>query len=219
MTKGLERLKTATYYSCMDHSKHNFQTHKPHPWHGIEPATGRKGTVRAFIEVTQYDRIKFEIDPETGYLCVDRPQRNSSLPPTPYGFIPKTLCGDKTGALVREGTEGDGDALDICVLCEHEITRSEVVLEARIVGGFLTFDSGKADPKLIAVLHGDLLWGNIEDLADVPERLIDRLEHYFRQYKVERGRENPVKIEGRCDRKKALELLDASLRDYSGQFK
>jgi len=202
----------------VDHSKHNFQPHKPHPWHGIDPSCEHTGTVRAFVEVTQYDRIKFEIDPETGYLCVDRPQRNSSLPPVPYGFIPRTLCGPETGKLVREGTEGDGDALDICVLCEHEITRSEVVLSARIVGGFLTFDSGKADPKLIAVLDGDLLWGSIEELTDVPARLIDRLEHYFRQYKVERGRENPVELEGRCDREKALQLLGASLRDYTEQF-
>lgn len=203
----------------MDHSKHNFLPHKPHPWHGIEPKTDEAGTVRAFIEITQYDRIKFEVDPETGYLCVDRPQRNSSLPPVPYGFIPKTLCGDATGKLVGEGIEGDGDALDICVLCEHEITRSEVVLNARIVGGFLTFDSGKADPKLIAVLDGDLLWGEIKDLSDVPERLTDRLEHYFRQYKVERGRDNPVKIQERCDREKALALLEASLKDYAEQFK
>ncbi|MFO7725595.1 MAG: inorganic diphosphatase [Oceanipulchritudo sp.] len=196
----------------------NYTKYKPHPWHGLEPLSGERGKVVAFIEVTQYDRIKFEIDPTTGYLCVDRPQRNSSLPPVPYGFIPRTLCGDNTGKLVREGTEGDGDALDICVLSEHEITRSEVVLDAQIIGALKTFDSGKADPKLIAILEGDMLWGDIKSLSELSVRHIDRLEHYFRQYKVEKNLENPVEISERCDKEEALRLLDASLEDYREAF-
>jgi inorganic pyrophosphatase len=194
-------------------NKKDYLAHKPHPWHGIDPIVG-EGTVRAFIEITKYDRIKFEVDPATGYLCVDRPQRNSSLPPVPYGFIPQTLCGEKTAALVKEGMEGDGDALDICLLSEHEITRSEVVLNARIVGALFTVDDGLADPKLLAVLDGDLLWENVEELSDIPSRQIDRIEHFFRQYKVEKVGENPVELIGRCGRDKAVKLLEASLKDY-----
>lgn len=202
----------------MPETQKHYLAHKPHPWHGIDPVV-EAGTVRAFIEITRYDRIKFEVDPETGYLCVDRPQRNSSLPPMPYGFIPQTLCGDKTAAVLREGISGDGDALDICVLSEHEITRSEVVLNARIVGALFTLDGGLADPKILAVLDGDLLWGAIEDIAEIPSRQIDRIEHYFRQYKVEKVGENPVELIGRCDRDKAMKLLEASLQDYQAYYR
>lgn len=202
----------------MPRNHKNYREHKPHPWHGINPVVER-GTVRAFIEITQYDRIKFEVDPETGYLCVDRPQRNSSLPPIPYRFVPQTLCGEKAATVVDEGKEGDGDALDICVLSEHEITRSEVVLNARVVGALFTLDNGQADPKLLAVLNGDQLWGEVEDLSDIPSRQIDRIEHYFRQYKVEKAGENPVELIGRCGREEALELLEASLNDYQACFK
>lgn len=202
----------------MSRSKSNHTKYKPHPWHGLEPLSDVRGKVVAFIEVTQYDRIKFEIDPTTGYLSVDRPQRNSSLPPVPYGFIPRTLSGPKTGNLMAENSEGDGDALDICVLAEHEITRSEIVLEAQIIGALKTFDNGKADPKLIAILEGDMLWGDIRSLSDLPSRHMDRLEHYFRQYKVEKNRENPVEISGRCDRDEALRLLDAAIEDYQDAF-
>mgnify|MGYP005844944347 CR=1 FL=1 len=53
---------------------------------------------------------------------------------------------------MKAGIAGDGDALDICVLCEQDIMRSEIVLTARVVGAFRTLNSGKADPKIIAIL-------------------------------------------------------------------
>ena len=175
-------------------------------------------TARAFLEINPYDRIKYEMDPVTGYLCVDRPQRNSSLPPNPYGFIPQTLCGDRTGDFMKSGSAGDKDALDIVILSEHEMTRAEVVLNARIIGAVETLDHDKADPKIIAVLEGDLLWSNLKDLPDIPSSQLDRLEHYFRQYKVEKDQENPVTLLGHCDRKKAIGLFNRACQDYQEVF-
>ena len=39
--------------------------------------------------------------------------------------------------------EGDGDPLDICVICERPITKSEIVLSARVVGGMRMVDHGE----------------------------------------------------------------------------
>jgi len=202
----------------MQEAETHFQRHRPHPWHGIEAMVEEPDRIRCFVEITQYDRIKFEMDPMTGYLCVDRPQRNSSLPPNPYGFIPQTLCGSRTGDAMKAGSDGDGDALDICILSEHELTRSEVVLNVRVIGAIQTMDHDKADPKLIAVLEGDLLWGDLTNLSEVPDSQLDRLEHYFRQYKVEKERQNPVNLIGRCNRGKALELLSRAREDYRAAF-
>ena len=55
--------------------------------------------VEAYIEITPFDLIKFEIDKITGYLRVDRPQRGSSQPPALYGFIPQTYCGRRVSEL------------------------------------------------------------------------------------------------------------------------
>jgi len=202
----------------MDSSKHDYMQHRPHPWHGIRAIVKEPDIVHAFIEVTRFDTIKFEVDPESGYLSVDRPQRNSSLPPIPYGFVPQTLCADRAGECMKPGTTGDGDALDICVLCEQDITRSEVVLGARIVGGLRTMDNDRADPKLMAVLDGDLLWGDIREMEDVPDRQLERVEHYFRQYKVEKNQKNPVTLLDRMNREEALELLSATQEDYRQEF-
>ena len=40
----------------------------------------------------------------SGHLRVDRPQRYSSQPPTLYGFVPQTYCGNRVGQRCSERT-------------------------------------------------------------------------------------------------------------------
>ena len=89
---------------------------RPHPWHGLEAGRELPLWVNAYIEITPFDLIKYEVDKASGYLRVDRPQRTSSQPPSLYGFVPRTYCGAKVGALCPGAERGDGDPLDICVL-------------------------------------------------------------------------------------------------------
>src|SRR6266403_1095276 len=57
-----------------------------HPWHGVPPGDPA-GVVEAYIEIVTTDTVKFELDQESGHLRIDRPQRFSSQPPTPYGNL------------------------------------------------------------------------------------------------------------------------------------
>ncbi len=68
-----------------------FFNYRPHPWHGLDAGPNSPKVVFAYIEITPFDMVKYELDKLTGYLHVDRPQRSSSHPPSLYGFIPKTL--------------------------------------------------------------------------------------------------------------------------------
>src|SRR5688500_19605993 len=68
---------------------------RPHPWHGLTIGPEPPGLLYAYIEITPYDLIKYEVDKDSGYLRVDRPQRGSSQPPALYGFIPRTYCADR----------------------------------------------------------------------------------------------------------------------------
>ncbi|HWT86113.1 MAG TPA: inorganic diphosphatase, partial [Myxococcales bacterium] len=93
-----------------------------HPWHGVPPGDPA-GVVEAYIEIVTTDTVKFELDKESGHLRIDRPQRFSSQPPTPYGFIPQTYCGTRVGQRCSErcgvpNIRGDGDPMDICILTE-----------------------------------------------------------------------------------------------------
>ncbi len=89
----------------------------------------------AYIEIGPLDTVKYEIDKVSGYLKVDRPQRGAAQPPTLYGFIPRTYCGSQMAALSPAAERGDGDPLDICVVSERTVTRADILLDARVVGG------------------------------------------------------------------------------------
>ena len=197
-----------------------FYRWRPHPWHGLTPGERAPEVVNAYIELTPFDSVKLEVDKETGYLRVDRPQQTSSQPPALYGFIPRTYCDVKVRSLSPKASEGDGDPLDICVLSERLIDRPEILLDAIIVGGLQMVDSGEADDKIIAVLENDHLYGRARDIGDLPPILVDRLRHYFLTYK----QLNPtakcptVSIERVYDAAHAKRVIEASIEDYDQAY-
>lgn len=191
-----------------------FYRWRPHPWHGLEIGPNPPQIVHAFIEITPYDLVKYEVDKGTGYLRVDRPQRSSSQPPTLYGFIPRTYCGDRVGKLSPKSSKGDGDPLDICVISERPITKSEIILNARVIGGIQMIDAGEADDKIVAVLDNDNFWESASDITDVPSVLVERLRHYFGTYKLLPGKEQDTYINGIYGAQKAMEVVEAAILDY-----
>lgn len=198
---------------------------KPHPWHGIEVGDQMPNVVKVFIEIVPGDTMKYELDKESGYLKVDRPQRFSNICPLPYGFIPQTLCDEQVAAYCMEKTgrssiKGDNDPLDICVITERNIPHGDLILDAIPVGGFRLIDGEEADDKIIAVMKGDASYGHMDDITDVPQHIIDRLSHYFLTYK-----EQPFsKSKQECEitdiygQKEASEVIQRSVKDYDNRF-
>ncbi len=174
----------------------------------------------AYIEITPNDGVKYEIDKLTGYLRVDRPQGSAALPPTLYGFVPRTYCGDRVAALTPAATQGDGDALDICVLSQQRIERAEVVTPARVLGGVRLLDNGEADDKIIAVLDSDPVFKYAKDLRNLPDAVVNRIVHYFGTYKLEMSSDadNPIEVLETYGADEAHEVVLASMADYEEQF-
>ena len=195
-----------------------FYRWRPHPWHGLEVGPNPPELVTAYIEITPYDLVKYEVDKATGYLHVDRPQRSSSQPPTLYGFIPRTYCGERVGKLSPTTHKGDGDPLDICVISERPINKSEVTLTARVVGGMRMIDNGEADDKIIAILSNDSFWESVTDISALPKVLVERLHHYFSTYKLKPGKENTTFIELVYGHEQALEVVQAAIDDYEETY-
>jgi inorganic pyrophosphatase len=191
---------------------------RPHPWHGLEVGPEPPGLVNAYIEITPYDRMKYEVDKVTGYTRIDRPQLTSSQPPALYGFVPRTYCADRVGTLLPEAGEGDMDPLDICVLSERPITRAEVVVPARVIGGLPMVDGGQADDKIIGVLDRDPVYGNVRDIVEIHEALVDRLTHYFSTYKTLSGQPADVSIGRHYGRAHAEAVVRAAMDDYREAF-
>ena len=195
-----------------------FYRWRPHPWHGLSAGPNVPHLLHAYIEITPFDYVKYEVDKETGYLRVDRPQQTSSQPPTLYGFIPKTFCGSRVSALSPTAEVGDRDPLDICVLSERPITKSEIILNCRPVGGLQMVDGGEADDKIIAVLENDPIWGGARDIDDIPSTLVERLRHYFLTYKLNPDQAINIEIRKVFDANHALQIINAAMEDYIEEY-
>ena len=195
-----------------------FYRWRPHPWHGLEVGPQPPERVYAYIEMTPFDFIKYEVDKTTGYLYVDRPQRTTSTTPALYGFIPRTYCDERVRALSQNAVRGDGDPLDICVISERPINRSEIFLNAIVVGVVQLLDHNEADDKIIAVLENDHVYGHIRDVSELPEVIVERITHYFRTYKMVKGEEPKIEIIGVSDHNKAQQIVDAAIQDYQDAF-
>ncbi|MEM7467165.1 MAG: inorganic pyrophosphatase, partial [Pseudomonadota bacterium] len=180
--------------------------------------------LNVFVEVVPTDTIKYEIDKSTGLLKVDRPQKFSNGGPALYGLVPQTYCGSRVAEFSRERTgrpdiDGDQDPLDICVLTDRIIPHGNVLVEAIPVGGFRMLDGGEADDKIVAVLKGDTSYGDLKELNECPDAIIDRLKHYFLTYKQKPSSDHtPCEITHTYGREEAEEVIERSRDDYEEIF-
>lgn len=196
------------------------RTNKAHPWHGVPIGDGVPEEVTVFIEIVPRDTVKYEVDKETGYLKIDRPQQYSNVVPANYGFIPQTYCSEHIANLARAKTQieisdGDGDPLDILVLSEHHIPRGDIILKARPIGGFCLIDGGEADDKIIAVLKGDKVFEQYREIGELPKGILERFEHYFLTYKSLPDEPNKCEIAYSYGREESYGVIHSAIDDYA----
>lgn len=198
-------------------------THKAHPWHGISLGDEAPEEVTAFIEIVPTDTVKYEVDKESGYLSLDRPQKFSNIVPSLYGFLPRTYCSVHMAeltnlALARYDIEGDGDPLDICVLTEKDVTHGDIIVKAHPIGGLRLLDHNQADDKIIAVLKNDAVYGAYTDIEQLPKEIVRRLVHYFTTYKDIPGDNTKrmvfVNTYGAAEAKEVIRRSMEDYRDY-----
>lgn len=197
-----------------------YRINKAHPWHGVSSGENVPEEVTVFIEIVPRDTVKYEVDKDTGYLKIDRPQQYSNVVPANYGFIPQTYCGENIARFASRNSnrtveKGDGDPLDILVLSEHHIPRGDIILKARPIGGFCLLDAGEADDKIIATLVGDKIYENYEDISELPEAIVKRLQHYFLTYKNLPGEPNVCEIAYSYGREQACAVIREAIKDYA----
>ncbi|WKS96065.1 inorganic pyrophosphatase [Riemerella columbina] len=196
---------------------------KAHPWHGISAGEKAPDVVTVYVEIVPSDTIKYEVDKESGYLKVDRPQKFSNIIPALYGFVPQTYCDEEVKKLAIESgatdvTMGDHDPLDICVLSSHNIHAGNLLMDAIPIGGFKMIDKGEADDKIIAVMVGDQAYGHMKDISDLPEAEVQRLKHYFLTYKNLPYEQASCRIDETYGAEHAKQVIEASLKDYKTNY-
>jgi inorganic pyrophosphatase len=121
------------------------------------------------IEIPYGSQNKYELDPETGALFLDRVLYSSVFYPFNYGFIPSTKAED-------------GDALDVAVLLTNPVPPSTVV-KCRSIGMIKKVDSGDIDNCVIAVPVNDPRYNDILDVEQLPKHKVLEMTDFFTSYK------------------------------------
>lgn len=199
---------------------------RPNPWHGVKTwDNADKKVLNSYIEITPVDRVKYEIDKETGYLKIDRPQKFSNIIPALYGLIPRTYSAEKSAKFAMEksgrtGLFGDGDPLDVCVLTDKNIEQGDILVNCIAIGGFRMLDGGEVDDKIIAVLKDDATYGHMKDIKDCPEAILNQLKHYFLTYKEIPQTDKPAKVEitGLYGAEEAHKIIELGIEDYNDKY-
>lgn len=156
------------------------------------------------IEIPRGSRIKYEIDPQSGVLRVDRKLSTSMVYPGNYGFIPQTR------------TE-DGDPVDVLVL-ESEPLVPSCVIEVRPIGVLLTEDQDGKDSKILAIPITDTEFQYVQTIADLSESRRKEIEHFFEHHKeLEKGKF--VNIAGWDDKETAMGIIVKGIANYSAETK
>ena len=125
--------------------------------------------VTVVVEIPKGSRNKYELDPATGHIVLDRMLFTSMQYPADYGFIEGTLGGD-------------GDALDALVFV-GEPTFPGCRIRARPIGLFRMRDEKGMDEKILCVPLKDPMWSQVADVDDINPNLLNEIEHFFQVYK------------------------------------
>ena len=129
--------------------------------------------VEATIEIPMGTQNKYEVDPKTRRIKLDRVLFSSVSYPSEYGFIENTLSGD-------------GDPLDILVLTSHP-TFPGCIVKGRVLGYLELIDNGDTDEKVITVNSTDPRYDHIKSIDDLPEHTIEEIKEFFKTYKHLQG--------------------------------
>lgn len=125
--------------------------------------------VNMLVEVQSGSANKYEWDPSSGLLKLDRVLHGALHYPGDYGFIPETLADD-------------GDPLDGVALSSYPLLPGTLV-EIRVLAVLEMEDEKGDDAKILAVVDKDPRLNNYRALDDVPHSILKEIAHFFETYK------------------------------------
>ncbi len=142
--------------------------------------------------------VKYEVDPDSGAIFVDRFLHTAMFYPCNYGFIPHTLADD-------------GDPVDVLVVAPVRVIPGSVI-RCRPIGMLVMRDEEGRDEKVLAVPVDKLhpFYKDVPSYKQLPAILLDQIVHFFTHYKdLEPGKW--VKLENWCDADEAANYLNTTI--------
>ena len=161
------------------------------------PDAGER-TLLVVVEVPKGCQNKYEYDPHSGRMVLDRVLYSPVYYPGEYGFVPETLAED-------------GDPLDALVI-STVATFPGCAVPVRLLGVLEMTDDKGVDAKLLGVVSVDPRFQEVRSLAGVPQHLLREVEHFFRVYKELEGK--PCVVRGWRDAGAAWQLVEEARHRY-----
>ena len=153
-------------------------------------------TITAMIESPKGYNQKFDYDPETQRFKLSKILPAGLVFPFDFGMIP--------------GTKGeDRDPLDIIVLSESG-TFPGCLVDCRVIGALQAEQTERdgqtmRNDRFIGVPGVSQLFSEVTTLDDLPEVILNQLEHFFRNYNEQAGK--AFKVTARLNAGQAAKLL------------
>jgi inorganic pyrophosphatase len=136
--------------------------------------------ITAMVESPKGFSQKFDFDPEEQRFRLNKILPAGLMFPFDFGMIP--------------GTKGeDGDPLDIVVIDEHG-TFPGCLVECRLIGALQAEQTERDGQKMrndrfIGIPVVSQIFPNIKDLHQLPDNILNQLEHFFRNYNEQAGKQ------------------------------
>jgi inorganic pyrophosphatase len=123
------------------------------------------------IEIGSGQNVKYEVDHQTHRILCDRFLHGPFVYPFNYGYITHTMGGD-------------GDPLDVVVLCEPSL-HPTCFITCRIIGALITRDEKGRDEKILAVPIAsiDPSQQGIQEYTDLDKNTLGKIKYFFQHYK------------------------------------
>ncbi len=177
----------------------------PHAALPPRPADAPPERVHVVVETPKGSRNKLDYEPDLGVFMLKKAMPAGHVFPFDFGFVPGTL-GE------------DGDPVDVLVLLD-DATYPGVVVEARLVGAFeaeqTERDGGRTrNDRLVAVAACSRRQADVRTLDDLGQAALGEIEHFFRSYNEETGKE--FTVTGRVGPEGAAALVDEGVRRAKG---
>ena len=150
----------------------------------------------AVIEAARQTANKFKFEPKLGLFV-----HNSVLPagasfPFDFGFIP--------------GTKGDdGDPIDVLVLMDEPAFVGAIV-PIRLIGAIEAEQRERdgevvRNDRLLAVACASQMYRDVHEIDDLPDALVEQVEHFWISYNQIKGKR--FRVLGRGNAKAAAKLV------------
>lgn len=168
----------------------------------ITPGKNPPEEINVFIEIPAHSGpVKYELDKDSGVLCVDRFMTTAMFYPCNYGFVPQTLSED-------------GDPVDVLVITPVPLIHGSLI-RCRPIGVLQMTDEAGKDNKILAVPVAKLSPSqkDIKTYKDLPEIFLSSIGHFFEHYKdLETGKW--VKVNGWFGVAEAHQEIMDSIKRY-----